>query len=195
MMDIRFNLLPHRQMSRDLAWQIFARQATIAAFGALLMTALGSLVMESSNASKMSFHQALIEANQRMEPRVEQSLRLEQQYQRMVLRQKVIERLDARRSTSVLILNDLAAALPREVYLLRLSEDGENFEVEGKSVDAAAIARFLERLANSAYLQQIRLGEIRIQETEGMAAYQFSITGKVRLANMAKSKSEQGAGQ
>lgn len=195
MMETRFNLLPHRQMSRDLAWRIFARQATMAACSALLMAALGRLHMERSNASEMSFQQALIEANQRMEPRYEQSLRLEQEYQRMVLRQKVIEGLDARRSTSVLILNDLAAALPREVYLLRLSEDGKNFEVEGKSVDAAAIARFLERLANSAYLQQIRLGEIRIQDPEGMAAYQFSITGKVRLANMAKPKSEQGAGQ
>ncbi|MBU3668162.1 MAG: hypothetical protein FGM53_06495 [Rhodocyclaceae bacterium] len=194
MMDVRFNLLPHRRMSQDLAWRVFARQVTVTASAALVITALGALVMQRSNSDQVSFQQALIEENRRLVPEYEESLRVEQQYQRMVLRQKVIEGLDARRSTSVLILNDLAAALPREVYLLRLSEDGQLFEVEGKSVDAAAIARFLERLANSAYLEQVTLGEIRTQDSDGIAAYQFSITGKVRLANLAKSKSE-GAGR
>ena len=194
MMDVRFNLLPHRRMSQDLAWRVFARQVTVTASAALVITALGALVMQRSNSDQVSFQQALIEENRRLVPEYEESLRVEQQYQRMVLRQKVIEGLDARRSTSVLILNDLAAALPREVYLLLLSEDGQLFEVEGKSVDAATIARFLERLANSAYLEQVTLGEIRTQDSDGIAAYQFSITGKVRLANLAKSKSE-GAGR
>jgi Tfp pilus assembly protein PilN len=130
-----------------------------------------------------------------MVPQYERSLNLEQQYQRMVMRQKVIEGLDARRSTSVLILNDLAAALPREVYLVRLSEDGFNFSLEGRSVEAAAIARFLEQLAHSAHLQQITLGELRVQDPDDNAVYQFSIAGKVRLTNTAPSKPQQSTGQ
>lgn len=170
MTNERFNLLPHRQMSQQQAWRDFARQATAAACAACLITAVGLLVIQRSISTAAEFNRELSEANYLMAPRHEESRRLEEQYQRMVLRQRVIEGLDARRSTSVLILNDLAAALPREVYLLRLSENGSDFLVEGRAVDAVAIARFLERLSTSAYLQEIKLGEIRMQGPEAVAA-------------------------
>lgn len=185
MRNTRFNLLPHRQMSKDRARRVFARQVALAFCTGLLLSAVGVLFIESSISAKREFNAEVDQAIQLMAPEYAESLRLEQQYQRMVLRQKVIEGLDARRSTSVLILNDLAAALPREVYLLRISEDGLDFAVDGKSVDVSAIARFFERLSASDYLQEIKLGEIRIQDPDEMAAYSFSITGKVRLANIA----------
>lgn len=184
MRNIRFNLLPHRQMSKDVARRVFVRQAAVAICAGLLLSAVGVLVIDRSISAKKDFIYELGQAIESMVPEYEESLRLEQQYQRMVLRQKVIEGLDARRSTSVLILNDLATALPREVYLLRISEDGLDFAVDGKSVDVAAIARFFERLSASDYLQEIKLGEIRIQDPDDVAAYSFSIAGKVRLANI-----------
>lgn len=195
MTGARFNLLPHREMSRRHAWRVFSRQAIVAVCAALLVALVGTWVAHNSVANEISYRQELIQAIQHMAPLYEESLELEKHYQKMVQRQKVIEGLDARRSTSVLILNDVATALPREIFLLRISEDGLDFVVEGKSVNAAAVARFLERLSDSAYLQQMTLGELRIKDPETSAPYQFSIAGKVRLANDVQLKSERGSGQ
>lgn len=183
MSEIRFNLLPHRRMSRNLAWRIFARQAAAISSVALLCSLLGMLAMLRAVSMKTDFNRELTEEIKLLSPQYEESLRLEQQYRRMVVRQGVIEDLDARRSTSVLILNDMATAVPREIYLSRMSEDGVKFIVEGRSLEAAAIARFIERLSTSGNLREITLGEIRIQEAEGSAPYHFVISGKVRLVN------------
>lgn len=185
MRNTRFNLLPHRQMSKDVVRRVFARQAAVSICAGLLVSAVGALVIDRSISTKRNFIDELGQTIESMVPEYEESLRLEQQYQRLVLRQKVIERLDARRSTSVLILNDLATALPKEVYLLRMSEDGLDFTVDGKSIDVLAIARFFERLSASNYLQEVKLGEIRIQDQDDVAAYSFSIAGKVQLPNIA----------
>jgi Tfp pilus assembly protein PilN len=73
--------------------------------------------------------------------------------------------------------------LPREIYLLRIEEDGVVFRVEGRSAEASAIARFLERLSSSLYLKDIILGEVKTQDPDSSAPYLFSLEGTVRLAN------------
>lgn len=184
MIEPRFNLMPHRQMKRDIAWRTFSRQALVTICAALLLTVTGILLINKWISNKSDFGNELADAIQKITPDYNESLSLEQQYQRMLVRQKMIEALDARRSTSVLILNDLATALPREVYLTRISEDGTSFTTEGRPVDAEAAARFFERLSLSAYLHTVRLGEIRAQESEAGTAYYFSISAKVNLVNL-----------
>ena len=130
-----------------------------------------------------SFSKALTLAITDQMPRYEASRGLRSQYQKMLQRQNLIEGLDARRSTTVLLMNDVSDALPREVSLVRLEEDGTIFRLEGKASEAAAIAKLVEHLSNSDYLREIVLGEVRAQEFETSAPYAFTLEGKVRLAN------------
>jgi Tfp pilus assembly protein PilN len=103
----------------------------------------------------------------------------------MLERQKILERLDARRSTSVMILDDVARALPSEAYLTRLEEDGDKFRLEGKALNNGAIAKLFESLVKSERLSALALEEIRLQEGESLAPYAFLIVGSVKLSVMA----------
>ena len=113
------------------------------------------------------------------------SQQLMRQRDDMLEKQKILERLDARRSTSVLILNDVALALPPDIYLTRLEEDGERFRLEGKSVNSAAIVHFFQQVVRSDRLTGLVLEEIRMQDGESLAPYIFVVGGQVRLIGAA----------
>ena len=129
------------------------------------------------------FNQALAAEMTDQAPSYAEARRLRGQYQQMLERQQLIEALDARRSTTVLLLNDVAESMPQDIYLVRIEEDGVVFRIEGRASEAGAIARFLERLAGSAYLKDLALGEVKTQEPESTAPYLFSLAGEVRLSN------------
>lgn len=112
-----------------------------------------------------------------------QAAYLQQRYGQVLKRQQLIESLDGRRSTSVLLLADVAEALPDQVYLTRLEEDGARFLVEGRAVDNADIAKFIENLSASAYLADVVLNEIRALDQDMPAAYQFSLGARVQLVS------------
>ncbi|MBU3657360.1 MAG: PilN domain-containing protein [Rhodocyclaceae bacterium] len=183
MKDHRFNLLPHRQIARGRALRVFLRQAAACVLSALACAIVGLILIKTRISGASAFNQELAIAIEAKLPSYEESRRLHGQYQQMLKRQNLIEGLDARRSTTVLLMNDVADALPREIYLLRIEEDGVVFRVEGRSAEASAIARFLERLSSSLYLKDIILGEVKTQDPDSSAPYLFSLEGTVRLAN------------
>ena len=179
MSDQRFNLLPHRQIARNRAWQIFSRQVAVVAVMAFLIGTLVNELIEIQRDSEGRLSQTIQDEIKTLSSEFEKSRRFESEYQRMLKRQHLIEDLDSRRSTSILILNHLIEALPREVYLTRLEENGERFVLEGRAVDAGNIARFFEHLAKAPYLQQMALGDIRAIEPESVAPFQFTFAGRV----------------
>ena len=179
----RFNLLPHRQIATQYAGQVLLRQAIVSIVAALLCATAGLGLIQMRIAMVDGFNQALAAEMTDQAPSYAEARRLRGQYQKMLERQQLIEALDARRSTTVLLLNDVAESMPQDIYLVRIEEDGVVFRIEGRASEAGAIARFLERLAGSAYLKDLALGEVKTQEPESTAPYLFSLAGEVRLSN------------
>ena len=181
----RFNLLPHRQMARDVAFRILCRQLVAISMLAVVCAWAGhrylTLQLDEATAFSATLHEAIGE----LIPQGQQAVQLQQRYAHLLQRQTLIESLDARRSTSVLLLADVAEALPQEVYLTRFEENGEQVVIVGRSVDSAGIARFMERLSQSAYLTVVTLSEIRsLDQGSNLAIatpFQFSIAGRVLL--------------
>lgn len=181
MINQRFNLLPHRQISLTWSRKVLLRQVTVASGLAIILALLGQgwLHLRLSDAKEVG--RALDAEIGKLLPDYRQVGNLRQQYAQLLARQRLIESLDARRSTSVLLLADVAEALPGQIYLTRLEEDGERFTVEGRSVDNSDIARFLEKLTVSNYLTDVVLNEILSQEQDAAVPFQFSIRARVRL--------------
>lgn len=180
-MSARFNLMPHRLQTQLWHRRVLARQVgvvlIVAMFCALMLYGVYSLhlkFLESYNATLRLVVDDVL-------PGYRESQRLMKQRDDMLEKQKILERLDARRSTSVQVLNDVALALPPDIYLTRLEEDGERFRLEGKSVNNAAIVHFFEQVVRSDRLAGLVLEEIRMQDGEGLAPYVFVIDGQVRL--------------
>lgn len=186
----RFNLLPHRQMSQDRLRKILWRQITVASAAAIVLALLGQGWLHLRLAYEREEGQTLNAAIEALLTDYRQAAYLQQRYAQLLQRQRLIEMLDARRSTSVLLLADVAEAMPDQVYLTRLEEDGAQFSVEGRAVDSTDIARFLEKLSASMHLADVVLNEIRAQEQDVAAVFQFSIGAHVKLASPMPSENE-----
>lgn len=183
----RFNLLPHRAQK-----QIWERRVLMRQIGLVLLLAfLVALVIHCVIVARLNYLEAynggLRSAVEKILPDFRASQQVRKQRDDMLERQKVLEKLDARRSTSVMILEDIARALPQDVYLTRLEEDGERFRLEGRSLNNAAIAKLFESLLGSERLSGLALEEIRMQEAESLAPYVFLIIGNVKLSVMGDS--------
>lgn len=190
----RFNLLPHRSFRETRARQVLARQialvSVVAFMSALLINGAVGLKVNYLQAYNLKL-QSLVD---QLVPSFQESQQLMKLRDDMLEKQQVLERLDARRSTSVLILNDVAQALPQDVYLTRLEEDGDRFRLEAKSVNSASVVRFFEAIVQSERLIGLALEEIRTQDGEHAAPYVFAINGQVKLAGK-KSSSISEAGR
>jgi len=184
-MTMRFNLMPHRFQSQQWHRRVLARQigvvAIVAMACALLLNGAYSLNLQYIDAYNATLRLAVDD----IAPGYRASQQLMRQRDDMLEKQKILERLDARRSTSVLILNDVALALPPDIYLTRLEEDGERFRLEGKSVNSAAIVHFFQQVVRSDRLTGLVLEEIRMQDGESLAPYIFVVGGQVRLVGAA----------
>lgn len=183
----RFNLLPHRAQKQIWERRVLMRQISLV----LLLAFLVALVIHCVIVARLNYLEAynggLRSAVEKILPDFRASQQVRKQRDDMLERQKVLEKLDARRSTSVMILEDVARALPQDVYLTRLEEDGERFRLEGRSLNNAAIAKLFESLLGSERLSGLALEEIRMQEAESLAPYVFLIIGNVKLSVMGDS--------
>ena len=183
-MSPRFNLLPHRQMRREQARQIILRQVVVVMALALGIALAITGAFELHADRQRAFNGVVQEAIDLMVPAERASERQKQRHVYLQQQKRLIESLDARRSTSVLLLSDVAQALPKEISLVRLEENGEIFSLEGKATDNAAISKYFERISKSAYLSGLTMQEIRATEEQGLILYAFLISGRVKLIHV-----------
>ena len=181
-MPPRFNLLPHRQMRATEARRTLVRQVAVVVLLSFASALAGEAWLSGRIASVTAENQILDNAINALLPDYRLAGQLQARYAHLIQRQQLIETLDARRSTSVLLLADIADALPAQVYLTRLEENGTRVLIVGSAVDSTDIARFMERLATSRYLTDVALSEIRSPTPEAAAPFEFMIEAGVRLA-------------
>lgn len=177
----RFNLLPHRDLKQRWSQRVLGRQLLVVVLLGMGSILLVELMLQLRDSYLTSYNNTINSAASQLVPDFRASQDLLRQRDDMLEKQRVLEKLDARRSTSVLILDDLARALPQGVYLIRVEEDGEKFRLEGRSVNSATIAHFFDLIAKSPWLANLILEEIRHVDDMQAAPYQFVINGQVSL--------------
>jgi len=183
-MNRRFNLLPHRELKHRWCRRVLGRQLLVVSIAGFISILLVESVLQLRIGYLESYHRALSAGVSQLLPDFKAAKEASQRHNDLLERQKTLERLDARRSTSVMILDGLARAMLQELYLTRLEENGDRFRLEGRAVDTTAIASFFEGIVSSERLSNLELEEIRTVDEEQQAPYLFIINGQVRLIGM-----------
>lgn len=183
-MNRRFNLLPHRELKRRWLLRVLGRQLLVVSMAALASIVLVEIALQLRVGYLDGYHRALSTTLTQLLPNFRAAKEASQRHTDLLEKQKTLERLDARRSTSVMILDGLARAMPRQVYLTRLEENGDSFKLEGRAVDTTAIATLFEAIVRTERLSNLSLEEIRTVDDEQSAPYLFHINGQVRLIGM-----------
>ncbi len=124
----------------------------------------------------------------KLEARIKKIDELERIRNRLISRKQVIERLQASRSMTVELLDNLAKSIPVGVTLVTVRQQGPNLELTGSSQSNARVSAYLRELETNSLFLNPQLGFVRTAQRAVTATepYEFSITVTLRAPKSAE---------
>jgi Tfp pilus assembly protein PilN len=135
---------------------------------------------------------------QRYRRRQNQLKELEKKEQILKQKLKIIDDLRKNRDLLVRVLHELSVRIPSDkMWLNRITQQGNNLNLEGVSRGNETIAQFMEVLAQSPYIDANRviLKQSRQVTIEGYKLKGFNLNCTIVTPAPAKEKSEEGPGE
>jgi type IV pilus assembly protein PilN len=191
---MRINLLPHREERRIALRQRFKMLSIVV--GAVTIAALLFIYLYFMNLSdtQLARNETLRQSNSIMDTRISKIKGLKNQIAYLIEQQDLIEKLKTDRYNGIILLKELAMALPDGVYLTKFtqksiktsveigtnkSQDSSNvnsnsveqiwatgFElaIEGATLSNVRVATFVNSLNASSYFEDAILNEVKLEE-------------------------------
>jgi len=173
---IRINLLPHREEKRKaLRQQFYALSALVAVLAAFIWFVGYSLidVMIERQAEKNRFLKSEIAV---LDKQLEEIKKLKEQTESLLQRKQVIEALQANRSETVHLFNELARQLPSGVYLKSIKQDGQKITLVGYAQSNARVSTLMHNLDESPILERPVLIEIKAAQVGKRRMSEFAMS-------------------
>jgi type IV pilus assembly protein PilN len=173
---IRVNLLPHREERRKaLRQQFYALSALVAVSAAFIWFVGYSLIdaMIEHQAEKNRFLKNEIAV---LDKQIEEIKKLKEQTESLLQRKQVIEALQANRSETVHLFNELARQLPSGVYLKSIKQEGQKITLVGHAQSNARVSTLMHNLDESPILERPVLIEIKAAQVGKRRMSEFSMS-------------------
>lgn len=173
---IRVNLLPHREEKRKaLRQQFYALSALVAVLAAFIWFVGYSLIeaMIDRQAEKNKFLKSEISV---LDKQIEEIKKLKEQTESLLQRKQVIEALQANRSETVHLFNELARQLPSGVYLKSIKQEGQKITLVGYAQSNARVSTLMHNLDESPILERPVLIEIKAAQLGKRRMSEFSMS-------------------
>lgn len=158
---IRVNLLPHREIRRkQQEKQFLAMCGLVAGLGAAIWFGVHSYL--ASQLEEQNGRNAYLEVEiKKLDKQIEEIKQLKEQTAALLARKKVVESLQANRSETVHLLDQLVRQLPDGVYLKRVDQKGQRVTINGIAQSNARVSTLMRNLEASPYLEKPNLIEIK----------------------------------
>ena len=89
---------------------------------------------------------------------------------------QVIRKLNEGRSGPVKMLDEFTYTTPDKLWVDSFRESKKRVEISGSAVNGAVIADFVDNLRNSKFFNGVQLIQTQLQDKDGRAFQQFSVT-------------------
>jgi type IV pilus assembly protein PilN len=158
---IRINLLPHREERRKALRQQFYALAGLVTVLAAAIWFLGYSYIENrieTQAAKNAFLKKEIAA---LDEQIAEIKKLKEQTESLLARKQVIESLQANRSETVHLFNELARQLPGGIYLRSIKQEQQKITLIGYAQSNARVSTLMHNLDESPVLERPVLIEIK----------------------------------
>lgn len=178
----RINLLPWREEKRrERQRQFLTTLAMTAVLGVVLVFIVGTIYEKKIN-HQQSRNELVRNEIRQLERRIKKIDELERIRARLISRKQVIERLQASRSMTVELLDNLAKTIPVGVSLTTVRQQGSTLVLTGSSQSNARVSAYLKELEFNDLFLNPQLDFVRSSPGAGTATepYQFSIRVKLR---------------
>lgn len=172
---IRVNLLPHREERRKTLRQQFYALSGLVAISAGVIWFIGFSFINNlidRQTEKNSFLKSEIAV---LDKQIAEINKLKEQTDSLLKRKQVIEALQANRSETVHLFNELARQLPPGVYLNSIKQAGPQITLVGYAQSNARVSTLMHNLDESPILERPNLIEIKAVQVGKRRLNQFSL--------------------
>lgn len=173
---IRVNLLPHREERRKAQrQQFYALSALVAVLAGFIWFVGYSLIdaMIERQAEKNRFLKSEIAV---LDKQIDEIKKLKEQTESLLQRKQVIEALQANRTETVHLFNELARQLPAGVYLKSIKQEGQKITLVGYAQSNARVSTLMHNLDASPILERPVLIEIKAAQVGKRRMSEFSMS-------------------
>lgn len=158
---IRVNLLPHREAKRKAQRpQFYALSGLITVLAGVIWFA-GFTYINAQIDRQSEKNGFLKKEIAGLDKEIEEIKKLKEQTDSLLARKQVIESLQANRSETVHLFNDLVRALPTGVYLRSIKQDKQKITLVGHAQSNARVSTLMHNLDASPVLERPELVQIK----------------------------------
>ena len=177
---IRVNLLPHRQIKRELRQREFGLMATFSAIAASAIIFLGYTFINSQIDAQMSRNSRLDAAIVSLDKEIADIKDLKDKISTMLEKKRVVENLQTNRSQSVIVLDELSRQLPEGMYFKSIKQQDALISIEGVADTNARVATLVRSLSTSNWLETPNLVEIKSVLINTLKQNAFTLTVNIK---------------
>jgi len=158
---IRINLLPHREERRKSLRQQFYGFSAVIAVVAGLVWFVGFTYINTLIDSQNEKNDYLKNEISTLDAQIAEIKKLKEQTDSLLARKQVIESLQANRTETVHLFNELARLLPPGIYLSGIKQEQQKVTLTGYSQSNARVSALMQNLDDSPVLERPVLVEIK----------------------------------
>ncbi|MBI5108591.1 MAG: PilN domain-containing protein [Rhodocyclales bacterium] len=185
---IRINLLPHREEKRKARRQQFYVMLGLVSVLAAVIWFLGFSVINREINVQNEKNEFLKREIASLDKEIAEIKKIQEQTNALLARKRVIEALQANRTETVHLFNELAKQVPEGIYLRTLIQTGNRITLTGVAQSNARITTLMNNLDESPLLESSTLVETRSEVVNNRRLNAFSVTTVITRQTSAPGK-------
>jgi type IV pilus assembly protein PilN len=185
---IRINLLPHREEKRKARRQQFYVLLGLVSVLAAVIWFLGFSIINREINGQNEKNEFLKREIASLDKEIAEIKKIQEQTNALLSRKRVIEALQANRTETVHLFNELAKQVPEGIYLRTLNQTGNRLALTGVAQSNARITTLMNNLDESPLLENSTLVETRSETVANRRVNAFSITTVISRQTAAPGK-------
>ena len=107
------------------------------------------------------------------------------------LRRNVIRNLQSERNGPVMLMDEIADIMPRELWIDNFQLKGKKLTIKGYTADNETLATFMRNLNDSNYFKGVKLTQSKKSKKEGLTVNTFSLSMAVVYPKMEGEEEEE----
>jgi len=172
---IRINLLPWREERRKARRQQFFALSGLISVLAGLIWFLGYGIINGYVGAQAGKNQFLKTEIAGLDKEIEEIKRLKEQTDSLLSRKRIIESLQANRTETVHLFNELVRQVPEGVYLKSIRQVGDKINLTGYAQSNARVSTLMRNLEASPVMERPDLVEIKSATVNNRRLSEFNL--------------------
>lgn len=172
---IRINLLPHREEKRKARRQQFYALSGLVVVLAGVIWFFGFSVISGYLSAQDGSNQFLKKEIDALDKDIDEIKKLREQTDALLSRKRVIESLQANRTETVHLFNELARQVPGGIYLKGLKQAGQRITLQGYTQTNTRVSTLMHNLDESPVLERPELIEIKATTVDKRRLGEFGL--------------------